>query len=69
MSESSSKLNYIVVYDGSVYRVYERLGKDVPLSAYNPSKHLGLGTTFDEAIENADIPRWMIETRTYEVNL
>ena len=44
------KLNYIVLSDGSFYRVFERLGKNVPFEAYNPNKHLGIGTSFEDAL-------------------
>ena len=62
-----TKLNYVVLHDGSFYRVFERLGKNVPFSAYNTEKHLGIGTTFEEALDNTSIPIWMIEEDPVEV--
>lgn len=62
-----TKLNYVVLYDGSFYRVFERLGKNVPFSAYNTEKHLGIGTTFKKALSITSIPRWMIEDEPIEV--
>ena len=64
---NSTKLNYVVLHDGSFYRVFERLGKNVPFGAYNPQKHLGIGTTFEEALDNTSIPIWMIEDDPIEV--
>ena len=61
------KHNYIVLHDGSVYRVMERMGKDVPFSAYNPNRHLGVGGSVDEAIRNSSVPSYMIEDSAYEV--
>ena len=49
------KLNYVVLSDGIEYFIFERLGKDVPFEAYNKMKHLGKGSTFDEAIYNPTI--------------
>ena len=61
------KLNYVVLHDGTNYFVFERLGKNVPFEAYNREKHLGKGTTFDEALNNTSIPVWMIEDDPVEV--
>ena len=61
------KLNYIVLSDGIEYFVFERLGKDVPFGAYNKEKHLGKGTSFDDAIANSTVPCWMIEDDPIEV--
>ena len=61
------KLNYIVLHDGNDYFVFERLGKNVPFEAYNREKHLGIGTTFDEAVSNSTVPCWMIEDDPIEV--
>ena len=30
-------LNYIILHDGEYYYLFERLGKQVPLEAYNPN--------------------------------
>ena len=60
-------LNYVVLHDGTFYRVFERLGKKVPFSAYNPQRHLGLGTSVEEAIENSSVPSWEIELKPIEV--
>ena len=62
-----TKLNYVVLHDGSFYRVFERLNKNVPFSAYNIEKHLGIGTTFEEALNNSSVPVWMIEEDPIEV--
>ena len=62
-----SNLNYIVLHDGEFYRVFERLGKDVPFSAYNPMKHQGIGITMEESLQNSSVPRWMIEDDPIEV--
>ena len=61
------KLNYIVLSDGSFYRDFERLGKNVPFEAYNPNKHLGIGTSFEDALSDTDVPCWMIEDEPIEV--
>lgn len=61
------KHNFIVLHDGEFYRVFERLGKNVPYEAYNPSKHLGIGITFDEAIANSSVPVYQIEEQAIEV--
>lgn len=34
----NSHLNYVILHDGKMYHLFERLGKDVPFDAYNPSK-------------------------------
>lgn len=62
-----SNLNYVVLHDGVSYRVFERLGKNVPYSAYNENKHQGIGNTYEEAITNSPVPRWMIEEDPIEV--
>ena len=61
------KLNYVVLSDGIEYFVFERLCKDVPFGAYNKMKHLGKGTTFEDAIANSTVPCWMIEDDPIEV--
>lgn len=60
-------LNYVVLFDGNVFRVFERLGKDVPFEAYNPEKSLGEGLTFQECLDNTSIPVWEIEDFSREV--
>lgn len=60
-------LNYIILHDGEYYRVFERLGKDVPFSAYNPHKHLGIGLSVEEALSNSSVPVYEIEDLPYEV--
>lgn len=60
-------LNHVILHDGSFYRVYERLGKNVPYSAYNPAKHLGIGSSVDEAVSNSTVPTWDIELKPIEV--
>lgn len=64
---SRHHLNYIVLFDGNFFRVFERLGKDVPFEAYNPMKHLGKGLTFNEAISNSSVPVWEIEDYARDV--
>lgn len=64
---SRTHLNYIVLFDGNMFRVFERLGKQTPLEAYNPQKHLGEGATFEEAIANSSVPRWQIEDHVRDV--
>lgn len=61
------KLNYIILHDGKAYRVFERLGKQVPFDAYNPQKHLGIGETVEDAINNSSVPVYLIEQKPYEV--
>lgn len=63
----SYKRNYIVLFDGNFYRVYGRLSKTIPFKAYDPEKHIGIGLSFDEAIEDCGIPKWQIEDDDYEV--
>ena len=61
------KLNYIILHDGNSYRVFERLGKQVPFGAYNPNNHLGIGETVEDALNDSSIPIYMIEQKPYEV--
>lgn len=61
------KQNYIILHDGSFYRVMERLGKNVPFEAYNPSRHLGIGTSMDECLSNSSVPSYQIELSPVEV--
>ena len=61
-------LNHIILDDGTFYRVFERLGKTVPLEAYNPRRHLGKGLSVEEAVENSDVPVWDIEMTPYKVS-
>lgn len=60
-------LNYIILHDGEFYRIFERLGKDVPFSAYNPHKHLGIGISVEEALSKSPVPIYEIEDLPYEV--
>ena len=62
-----SDLNYVVLHDGEYFRVFERLGKKVPFSAYNRNKHIGIGTTVEESLQNSSVPRWMIDEKPIEV--
>lgn len=61
------KHNYVILHDGEFYRVFERLGKNVPFEAYNPHHHLGIGVSVDEVIRNSSIPSHQIEHSPYEV--
>lgn len=61
------KLNFIILHDGTFYRVMERLGKDVPFSAYNPKRHLGKGLSVEEALSNSSVPSYMVEHNPIEV--
>lgn len=60
-------LNYIILGDGTCYRVFERLSKDVPFEAYNQDNHLGIGDTPEDAISDSDVPSYEIELKPYEV--
>jgi len=60
-------LNHIILSDGKCYRVFERMGKDVPFEAYNPQNHKGIGDTVDECLSNTTVNVWDIETKPYEV--
>ena len=60
-------LNYIVLHDGTYYYVFERLGKDVPFDAYNPMKHMGKGSSYDEAVADSTVSQYLIEENPYEV--
>ena len=62
-----STLNYVILHDGEFYRVFERMGKQVPFGAYNPSKHQGIGITVEECLENTSVNLWDIETSPIEV--
>lgn len=62
-----SHLNHIILHDGSFYRVFERMGKQVPFEAYNPKHHLGIGTSVEEAMSNTSVPAWDIELKPIEV--
>lgn len=64
---NSRHLNYIILHDGSFYRVFERLGKNVPFEAYNPSRHLGIGDTITECLGDTSVNLWEIEDKPYEV--
>jgi hypothetical protein len=63
----SMKHNHVILHDGKNYRVFERLGKDVPFDAYNPENHLGIGKTVEECLENTTVNLWDIEHTPYEV--
>lgn len=60
-------LNHIILHDGEFYRVFERMGKDVPFSAYNPNHHLGIGISVDECLSNTSVDLWDVEIKPYEV--
>lgn len=60
-------LNHIILHDGEFYRVFERMGKDMPYEAYNPHRHLGIGITVDECLSNTTVNLWDIETKPIEV--
>ena len=59
-------LNHIILSDGEFYRVFERMG-DIPYEAYNPSRHLGIGITIEECLENTSVNLWDIEMKPVEV--
>lgn len=61
------KHNHIILFDGSFFRIFERLGKKVPYEAYNPANHLGLGVTVDECLKNSQVPIWDIEKNPRDV--
>ena len=60
-------LNHIILSDGEYYRVFERLGKNVPFEAYNPENHQGIGSSVEECLQKTQIPLWDIEKTPYEV--
>ena len=60
-------LNYIILSDGVVYRVFERLGKNVPFEAYNKDSYLGIGDTPEDAVSDSNIPSYEVELKPYEV--
>ena len=60
-------LNHIILHDGEFYRIFERMGKNVPYEAYNPSRHLGIGITVDECLSNTTVNLWDIEMKPVEV--
>lgn len=62
-----SHLNYIILSDGINYRVFERLGRDVPFEAYNKDNHLGIGDTVEDALSDSDVPSYEVELKPYEV--
>ena len=62
-----SHLNYIILSDGIVYRVFERLGKNVPFGAYNKNACLGMGDTPEDAVSDSRIPSYEVELKPYEV--
>ena len=61
------KQNFIILHDGSFYRVFERLGKNVPFEAYNPHNHLGIGTSVEECLSNSSVPVYQVEELPIEV--
>lgn len=60
-------LNYIILSDGVLYYLFERLGKDTPFSAYNRRLALATGESVDEILENSPVPSYEIEGTPYEV--
>lgn len=60
-------LNYVILSDGVMYYLFERLGKDVPFSAYTRSRALSIGESVDEILENSPIAKYEIEETPYEV--
>ena len=60
-------LNYIVLSDGVSYRVFERLGKDVPFEAYNKDAYLGIGDSPEDAVSDSGIPTYEVELKSIEV--
>ena len=64
---SKNHLNHVILHDGEYYRVFERMGKQVPFEAYNPSHHKGIGLSVDECLSNTDVNLWDIEMKPIEV--
>lgn len=58
---NKSHLNYVAIYRGDLWYVFERMGKDIPYSLYPLNRHLGKGESSDEAIRNSSVPSWNIE--------
>ena len=53
-------LNHVCLFDGK-WRVYERMGKQIPFGLYPHHRHLGEGETPEEAMRNSSVPMWDIE--------
>lgn len=74
-------LNHIILHDGTMYHLFERMGKNVPFEAYNPEKSIFSASSLEEVInfpqnvDDSDVkssgifipPRWDIEEKPYEV--
>lgn len=67
VSYMKMKHNHIILHDGIHYRVFERLGKNVPFEAYNPKNHLGIADNINDVLVNTSVPLWDIEKKPYEV--
>lgn len=60
-------LNYIILSDGAMLYLFERLGKEVPFGAYNQKNALCTGESVDEILENSPVPIFDVEKKPYEV--
>lgn len=64
---SRHHLNYIILSDGRMNYLFERLGKKTPFGAYNKDHALCSGSTIEQVLENSPIPIWQVEKEPYEV--
>ena len=60
-------LNYIILSDGRMNYLFERLGKKIPFNAYNPAHALCSGVSVDDILQHSPVPIWQIEKTPYEV--
>ena len=60
-------LNYVILSDGVLYYLFERLGKETPFSAYSRGNALSVGESVEEILENYPITKYEIEETPYEV--
>lgn len=64
---SNHHLNYVILSDGNMNYLFERMGKNVPFDAYNKHHALCSGSSVEKILENSPIPLWEIEKTPYEV--
>ena len=61
------RLNFIILSDGSMKYLFERLGKNVPFEAYNPNHAICSGTSVEEILEKSPVASYEIEHNPIEV--
>ena len=66
-SMKHSHLNYLILSDGVLLYLFERLSKKVPFEAYNRSRSLCTGESVEEILDNSPVPVFMIEKHPVEV--